>query len=51
MLSIVDESGTEALSDPHFILWQNIFTGTFIVILILLIIAVCLSVIKPKLKY
>ena len=50
MLSIIDKAGRDALSDPSFIVWKNIFTGTFIVMLLLLIIAVCLSVIKPRLR-
>jgi uncharacterized membrane protein len=49
MLSIVNEVGEDALSNPSFILSKNIFTGSFIVILLLLITAVCLTVIKPKL--
>ncbi|MDR1526689.1 MAG: DUF2269 family protein [Dysgonamonadaceae bacterium] len=50
MLSIVNEVGEEALSNPSFILSKNIFTGAFIVILLLLVTAVCLTVIKPKLE-
>ena len=48
MLSIVDKLGEQALVDPSFVLSKNIFTGAFIVILLLLIVAVCLTVIKPK---
>ncbi|MDR0747348.1 MAG: DUF2269 family protein [Helicobacteraceae bacterium] len=48
MLSIVERIGERALVDPSFILSKNIFTGSLIVMLILLIIAVCLAVIKPK---
>ncbi|MDR1631479.1 MAG: DUF2269 family protein [Dysgonamonadaceae bacterium] len=49
MLSIVNEVGEDALSNPSFILSKNIFTWAFIVILLLLITALCLTVTKPKL--
>jgi len=49
MLAIVEKDGEMALLNPSFILSLNIFTGAFIVVLILLITAVCLTVIKPKL--
>jgi flagellar biosynthesis protein FliQ len=49
MLSIVEKLGGEALLDSSFIFWKNIFTGAFIVILLLLITAVYLAVAKPKL--
>ena len=48
MLAIVEEKGGSALSDPSFALWYNIFTGTFVVMLVLLTTAVYLSVMKPK---
>ena len=48
MLSIVKKMGGEAIFDPYFIKSMNIFTGTFVVILVLLITAVCLTVIKPR---
>jgi uncharacterized membrane protein len=50
MLSIVNEMGENALSNPSFILSKNIFTGAFIVMLLLLIAALFLAVIKPKCK-
>jgi hypothetical protein len=50
MLSIVEQEGGAALLNPSFILSRNIFTGAFIGILLLLIVAVCLTVIKPKSK-
>jgi len=48
MLAIVEKDGKNALLNPSFILAKNIFTGSFVVILLLLIVAVCLTVIKPK---
>ena len=48
MLSIADKFGENALINSSFILSRNIFTGAFIVILMLLITAVCITVIKPK---
>ena len=50
MLSIADKIGEEALFDPSFILSKNIFMWAFIIILLLLITAVCLTVFKPELK-
>ena len=50
MLSIADEIGAEALLAPSFIMSRNIFTWAFIVMLLLLITAVCLTVFKPELK-
>ncbi|MDR1652419.1 MAG: hypothetical protein LBS01_01980, partial [Prevotellaceae bacterium] len=50
MLSIAEKLGAEAMFDTSFILSKNIFTGAFIVIILMLITAVCLSVIKPKLR-
>jgi hypothetical protein len=49
MLSIAEKLGGAALSDSSFIFWKNIFTGAFTVILLLLITAIYISVIKPKL--
>jgi hypothetical protein len=48
MISIVEEFGEQALADHSFISSKNIFIGTFIGMIILLITAVCLTVIKPK---
>jgi hypothetical protein len=48
MLSIADRIGEKALADPSFILSKNIFAGAFTVIILLLITAVCITVIKPK---
>jgi flagellar biosynthesis protein FliQ len=50
MLSIVEKDGERALLNPSFILSKNIFTGTSVIILLLLIVALCITVIKPKLK-
>jgi hypothetical protein len=48
MLSIAEKIGEQALADSSFILSRNIFTSAFAVMLILLIIAVCLTVVKPR---
>jgi hypothetical protein len=50
MLAIVNETGEDALLNPSFILSKNIFTGAFAVILLLLVAAVCLTVMKPQFK-
>jgi hypothetical protein len=48
MLSIVDEFGEAAIVDPDFILSKNIFTGSFVIMILMLIIAVFLTIFKPK---
>jgi uncharacterized membrane protein len=50
MLSIVDTMGAEAIADASFIKSKIIFTGAFALTLVLLIMAVCFTVIKPKFK-
>ena len=48
MLSIINEIGEEAIIDSDFIKSKYIFNGSLIIILILLILAVCLTIFKPK---
>lgn len=48
MLSIVETIGEDAVSDPAFISQKIRLMGSFILILVLLITAVCLTVFKPK---
>jgi hypothetical protein len=48
MLSIADEMGSAALLSQDFLSSKSIFTISFIVILVLLMLAVYLSVFKPE---
>ena len=48
MLSIIKEIGEDAIIDPDFVKSKYIFNGSLIIILVLLILAVCLTVFKPK---
>ena len=49
MLSIADEIGGDAIIDPDFIKLKYLFNGSLIIILVLLLMAVFLTVFKPKL--
>ncbi|MDR2507392.1 MAG: DUF2269 family protein [Candidatus Accumulibacter sp.] len=49
MLSIIEKTGEGAIFDPRFIESRNRLMGAFVIILVLLIMAVCLTVVKPGL--
>jgi hypothetical protein len=50
MLSIVEKLGELALMDSSFISSKNIFIESFVVQLVLLVVAICLVISKPKLR-
>lgn len=50
MLSITEKLGEAAVADPSFIASKHVFVGAFVVQLLLLATAVCLSVLKPKFR-
>jgi uncharacterized membrane protein len=50
MIAIAEEKGATALASPEFILSHKFMTIAFIIMIVLLLLAVCLSIYKPKFK-
>ena len=50
MIAIAEEKGVDALASPEFILLHKFMTIAFIIMIVLLLFAVCLSIYKPKLN-